>query len=286
MTNRLKKSFGFFLALSLLVHLGFLTSLISIKSQPKVASPKPASVEIEIVPAQTVEEALRKQIVQQEKRINDEKPEDAEYLSQFDQTVKKQTRADRSGEFKNTAQPGARKSGQKQVKNEDPNPPTKRGELPSLKKLKPQFTLNPKVFETDPGKAGDPSQTDDHLKDVPTGIQTLLSTREFVYYSYYTRIREQIRQHWAPTVREKVKVIYRSGRTIASAGDRVTQVIVILDAQGVLEEVQVIGESGVKDLDDAAIEAFRAAAPFPNPPKGIVEKDGRIRIRWDFILEA
>ena len=47
-----------------------------------------------------------------------------------------------------------------------------------------------------------------------------------------------------------------------------------------------VGQSGVTDLDEAAMEAFKQAAPFPNPPKGIVEKDGRIRIRWDFILEA
>jgi protein TonB len=50
--------------------------------------------------------------------------------------------------------------------------------------------------------------------------------------------------------------------------------------------VQVVGESGVKDLDDAAVEAFRAAEPFPNPPKGIVDADGTIKINWDFILEA
>jgi protein TonB len=40
------------------------------------------------------------------------------------------------------------------------------------------------------------------------------------------------------------------------------------------------------DLDSAAVEAFRQAAPFPNPPKGMVEADGTIKIRWDFVLEA
>ena len=50
--------------------------------------------------------------------------------------------------------------------------------------------------------------------------------------------------------------------------------------------MKVVGESGLHDIDEAALEAFRAAEPFPNPPKGIVEKDGTIKIRWDFILEA
>jgi len=48
----------------------------------------------------------------------------------------------------------------------------------------------------------------------------------------------------------------------------------------------VIGDSGIQDLDDAAIEAFKAAAPFPNPPKGVVENDGTVQIRWDFVLET
>ena len=50
--------------------------------------------------------------------------------------------------------------------------------------------------------------------------------------------------------------------------------------------VQVLNDSGIRDLDDAAVEAFKEAAPFPNPPEGIVESDGTIKIRWDFILEA
>jgi protein TonB len=76
------------------------------------------------------------------------------------------------------------------------------------------------------------------------------------------------------------------GRTIASVEDRLTKVIIILDQKGTLIKVQVLDGSGVQDLDDAAVEAFRAAAPFPNPPKGIIDPDGTIKIRWDFVLEA
>ncbi len=133
---------------------------------------------------------------------------------------------------------------------------------------------------------GEAPQSDDYLKDVQKGVQTLLSTREFVYYSYYSRIKQQISQYWEPNVREKVKIVYMQGRTIASAHDRVTQLLIVLDKQGNLIRVEVLGRSGVSDLDDAAVEAFRSAAPFPNPPKGMVEKDGLIKIRWDFILEA
>ena len=117
-------------------------------------------------------------------------------------------------------------------------------------------------------------------------MKTLLSKREFVYYSYYARIKEAIRQHWEPDVREKVKIIYRQGRSIASAKDRVTQVLVVLNGKGELMRVEVLGQSGVDQLDNAAVEAFRAASPFPNPPKGMIESDGTVKIRWDFVLEV
>jgi protein TonB len=95
-----------------------------------------------------------------------------------------------------------------------------------------------------------------------------------------------LNQHWGPKVREKVNQLYKQGRSIASSEDKVTKLLITLNKGGVLIKVQVIGDSGIRDLDEAAVEAFRAAAPFPNPPPGIVDPDGMIKIRWDFILEA
>ncbi len=156
----------------------------------------------------------------------------------------------------------------------------------TLQSLKPNFKPRPLPMGRQASGGGDgPSATDDHLDNVKKGMQTLLSTREFVYYSYYNRIKEKLRQYWEPKIKEKMERILRQGRTIAS-DDRITKVVIILDKSGTLVRVQIIGASGLVDLDEAAVEAFRAAAPFPNPPKGIVEKDGLIRIRWDFVLEA
>jgi TonB family protein len=161
---------------------------------------------------------------------------------------------------------------------------------PKLRDLIPSFRPipPPRVDSEDvaQGSGTGASATDDHLKNVETGNQTLLSTREFVYYSYYNRIKDKLRQYWEPKIKEKMEHILRTGRTIASSSDRITRIIIILDNTGKLVRVQVVGASGVQDLDDAAVEAFRAAAPFPNPPKGIIENDGTVKIRWDFVLEA
>ena len=154
----------------------------------------------------------------------------------------------------------------------------------------PQFEKSEALGERSASGNGNGQQvssTDDHIKDVKTGMQTLLSTREFVYFSYYNRIKEKLRQHWQPKIRERFTRIIKSGRQIASDGnDKITKVVIILDHTGTLVRVQVLSQSGLVDLDEAAVEAFRAAAPFPNPPKGIIEEDGTVKIRWDFVVEA
>jgi protein TonB len=301
--KKLRRSKSKFLILSLFLHASFFLFLVVQHLRPL---PPPASEVVEVsyeppatpIPPTSKDKTdkrskprvLPKQVVEQsEHRINDEKT-DTRFLSRFDQTVIKQTRSKDSGAFNNTpdianARSGAL-DGQKAKSKVTKSPDTNKGELPKLSDLRPQFSLTPTATPEDVPNPGHPSQTDDYLKDVNVGAQTLLSTKEFVFYSYYQRIKDQLRQNWEPTVREKVKILYRKGRTIASSHDRVTQVMITLDPRGVLERVDVLNESGVKDLDDAAIEAFRKSAPFPNPPKGIVDPDGHIHIRWDFILEA
>ncbi len=139
---------------------------------------------------------------------------------------------------------------------------------------------------SDAKSSGLASQSLDYIKDLDPGLETLLTTREFIYYTFYNRIRNQLNQHWGPMVKERLTKLFSEGRTIASSDDKITKILVTLDNKGTLIKVQVIGDSGVRDLDEAAVDAFRKAAPFPNPPRGIIDSDGTIKIRWDFILEA
>lgn len=307
------------LVLSLLFHSLLGGGLVFAPSKPPAK--KPTQTSVELMSPEELQAFLKKaadakskaqQIVSSDdRRLNDEKDPNAKYLSQFDQKVVRETRALKSGKFANTGGKGAA-AAPAQAKPETPSDTEKSqeklatksdiktfqgGDLavtpktglaafnPSFRKLPvvPDPTAAPN--ETS-GDGREISATDDHLKDVPSGLDTMLSTREFLYYSYYNRIKSQLRQHWEPKIKEKFTKIVRQGRTIASEGDKITRVIIILDDRGTLIRVQVVGRSGITDLDDAAVEAFRAAAPFPNPPKGIVEADGTIKIRWDFVLEA
>lgn len=291
--------------LSLLAHL---MTLAAVKYIDRVEPPPAAEqVEVEYVQADDLvppaeqevqpnkpkeERKVIDQIVEQQKQLNDEVDEKTRYLSAFNQKVVRETRAENSGKFSNTAEGGKTTEGEKtgdkksEITEKTEADDAEKGELPDLKDLTPKFAIEPGPQGPQLDKDGNPSQTDDYLKEVNKGMQTLLSTREFVYYAYYARIKEALRQHWEPTVREKVKIIYRTGRNIASAKDRVTQVLVVLNAEGELIRVDILSASGVNDLDAAAIESFKNASPFPNPPKGMVEKDGTIKIRWDFVLEV
>ncbi len=281
MFKKFIKTVNIFILASVLVHLLIYGGLVVSKMAPPAK--KSNVVEFILMNSPDLKKSEKQIVEQSKKRLNDETPNNSRFLSQFNQNVTEQTRAKDVGQFNNQVQIGGKQIGSAKKKAKKK---IAAGNLPSLKKLKPTFDLSPNKDRMGAKKIAKNSRTPDHIKDVKTGIQTLLSTREFVYYAYYQRIRSKIRQQWEPIIRAKVQKVYSSGRSIASSRDRITQVVIILNKTGNLINVQVIGESGIRDLDDAAIDAFRAAEPFPNPPKGIVEADGKIRIRWDFVLEA
>lgn len=313
------------LALSVLLHslLGGGLALTPKTNFAKKSNPTEVELlspeEMKVMMAAAVDAAKARQIVETDKeRLNDEVDPNAKYLSQFDQKVLKETRAAQAGAFTNEAGQGKKQaaaekapdvassevdpenSALKNSTNEDSDEAElqafENGDIAvsarrDLKNFTPNFrklpaTPSPTSEEQASGDGNEVSKTDDHLKNVPTGMQTMLSTREFMYYSYYNRIKDKLRQYWEPKIREKFERTIRQGRSIASDGDKITKVVIILDDKGTLIRVQVLSASGLVDLDEAAVEAFRAAAPFPNPPKGIVEEDGTIKIRWDFVLEA
>jgi protein TonB len=296
------------ITISLLIHLISGSGLLLYSKSHPILDTKPIEITLltdpkknEIIATKEVKEddpLKLKQIVEQDK-INDEIDEKAKFLSSHNQRVLQETVSKNHGQFKNlhsssknlNTQAAQQKAPQIQAQPQARSPSLQDLLLNSdlydnqqkVKAIKQQYTQEKNQQASENSEA---SQTQDYLKDEKEGNETLLSTREFVYFSYYQRIREQLNQHWESQIKQKVLNIFRSGRRIASKEDIITKVLITLNAQGTLIKVQVVNESGIRDLDDAAIEAFRAAAPFPNPPRGIVDSDGNIKIRWDFVIEA
>ncbi len=135
------------------------------------------------------------------------------------------------------------------------------------------------------GDGGDTSASDDRLNGLDRGDRTVLSTREFKFFGYYHRIKELLRQYWKPYVEHQITRVYGRGRAITS-DEMITRVVVMLKNDGTLFKISKIATSGIPEIDEAAVLAFERAAPFPHPPKGMIDSDGFVRINWDFILKA
>jgi TonB family protein len=122
----------------------------------------------------------------------------------------------------------------------------------------------------------------DHLEDVENGDETALSAKRWVYASFFNRLKRQVAQNWDP-----VSVWRRRDPTGTVYGfkTRVTEVRVSLSRKGELAKILVTTPSGVVELDDEAVRAFKSAGPFPNPPDGLIQKDNLITFAFSFFFE-
>jgi TonB family protein len=122
----------------------------------------------------------------------------------------------------------------------------------------------------------------DHLDDVEDGEETGLNTKQFVFASFFNRMKRRVHQNWDP-----VSIWHRHDPTGQVYGfkTRITRVRVTLTPAGEMTRIIVASPSGVDLLDDEALRAFRAAQPFPNPPAGLVDATGNITFEFGFHLE-
>ncbi len=122
----------------------------------------------------------------------------------------------------------------------------------------------------------------DHLDDVANGEETALNAKQFIHASFFNRMKRQVRQSWDPgSVWQRRDP---SGQ-VYGFKTRITEVRVSLTTKGELAKIVVTSPSGVAALDDEAVRAFRAAAPFVNPPKVLAADDGLITFGFSFHFE-
>lgn len=224
------------------------------------------------------EKEQKLQIAQSERADNDLVPEDAKFFGKRNQTVEKQTKAKKVDDFKQAQRRGVQQPANLKKFVPKTLSPVDIGEF--RKQLAQQRQAQPRQ------QRGSESATDDYLKDIAEGSKTLLSTKEYIYFGYFQRIRDRLKQNWNRRIRTAVMRHMQSGGRFVSQSEYITKVIVVLDRHGKIKKVRLEGKSGVNNLDDAAVDAFNAAGPFPNPPEGLVGEDGLITIPWHFILQS
>lgn len=123
----------------------------------------------------------------------------------------------------------------------------------------------------------------DDLKGVEEGAESLLNTHRFRFASFFNRMRNQIAQYWDPN--EVMGRVDPDGRTYGRR-TRKTLVHIQLTPKGKIKKIDLIDDSGVRELDKEAIESVHLAAPFVNPPPQMVDPDtGYIEVDFMFVLQ-
>jgi TonB family protein len=122
---------------------------------------------------------------------------------------------------------------------------------------------------------------------LPPGLKigevTSLNSDEYLYYSFYSRVNNQIAFHWVHLI-DRAARRYLNPR-VHSARDWVTHIEVILDANGKYEDAFLIKKSGIKAFDEAALQAFRISHLFPHPPKAMIDPDSnKVHLNYSFRL--
>ena len=270
---------------------------------------------------QEIKNSLGKQIVASENNGQEKIPKESRFIGEKNQVHDRQTIAAINGSFKEAG--FGKKNGQENIADNDFVKPLKtaaknnlkstkartksltmsdlgeiqlaaiekntRAEDKALEEIEREIQRDSKAshlgFENGTiGKVG-LSQNNDFVEDVPLGNLTNLNTTEFKYYGFYHRIRQKLEQHWGSSIKDKAKNLYKSGRRVPASDNLITSVSVTLNDKGQIIDMQIEGTSGVKELDQAAIESFNKAGPFPNPPKGLLV-GGRATIQWGFVVKS
>lgn len=237
----------------------------------------------------------RTQIVQNDETGREETPKDEAFLGAKDQSHDRQTVARKIDTFNRAAK------GNSQA-DSVPQPQTRaQAKKQALKNLKlsdlgmeamgaPQIQRAPASAAKKGIEAGDEasqglSSTNDYVEHVALGDFTQLNTVEYKYYGFFHRIRGKLEQFWGKSLKEKTDALYKAGRRLPASDQYTTGLVITMNESGEIIKVHVKNPSGVRELDDAAIESFNSAGPFPNPPKGLLV-NGRAVIEWGFVVKS
>jgi len=254
---RLSSAFG----LAFLIHAAILLSTLPTTQwvQPFVDLKDRA---IEIISPEDIAN-LRKPVVKSSQlKENQKSQETARFSGEFDQRVEKETQSPIKGLFQEGEVFKSKESPELEGEGEG-----KRSQEKSLKNFL-TFGQSPNVLP----------------KDIPYGNQTVLNTDKVRYASFINRIADEIYQPWVEAA-EKALQEYVIGHRKMEPNIYITRLKVTLNSDGSVTGIQIMDSCGVSLLDEAPKKAFWASEPFPNPPSQLFEKDGYVRLTYEFQFE-
>ncbi len=256
-----------FFYVSLVVHLALYTGILLAPVQ-WTSPPRQDLTEIEVVHNPFDEKGkqiVRHTEVPDKMKMDDES--DARFFSMQRQRVLIETRAQNSGLTQNANQEAPKTSKIEKRQQRD------------LSGYEPIPLPRPQDIQTE----GESTVGEVLPSDVSIGSFTALNTDAFTFYSFYSRIEELVRFRWETQVREVISA-YDHRMILQNLGKKnwITQVEFLITPDGHLKVSRITKESGVRGFDLAAVQAFRDARFFPNPPQEMVEDDGYVHLKYSF----
>lgn len=267
------------LLVSASIHFLLMLGVVLLADRMERTWQKEESIEIALIEPAVSEEPERQIVRQAVVPDNQIVPPEDETLARFLSEQKQRVRAEQRA-----AQTGITENRQTTQRNNQQNRPQKSAQRPPPREDDGyrDVDISKELAEMNRLNQGQ-SQVGEALpNDVKIGSFTALNTDQYLYYSFYARIEEQIRYRWENRVMAAIQRF--DNITMMNTGNRnwVTQVEFLLDREGFLKSALVMKESGVKIFDMAAINAFREARVFPNPPPEMIKEDGFIHIKYSF----
>lgn len=206
----------------------------------------------------------------------------AAYLSKLSKRVKQETVARNNGATANRMRqlnlnPSQRNLGQKVAGREMPQEDNQ-GEMNMRKMQQQSGGIGRNIAIGD-------SSIGEYIPNVREGNFTALNTDQFTFYTFFSRVNEALRFRWVTRVRNFADHLPPMKQQELAQYGRTTLVTIILDKKGTIIRSFISRSSGSEGLDQAALMAFREAAPFLNPPAEMREPDGTIRLDYSFHVE-
>lgn len=255
---------------------------------PPHAISAPTEVTFIDAPAKTKDKTKSKLFVEE----TETKPEDiktladaADFLSQFTKRVKKQVRARQNGPTRNSTPQVIQTESKGKNEGQRSGVAGMADEPPQRDRTKGDIGLPPRGGNQGMRQVAiGPSSIAEFIPGVEEGDFTALNTDQFTYYSFFARINEQVRNRWVAGIRNYMSRLTQFDLDALGKMNRDTVVEIILTKTGEFSSSVISHSSGVRVLDQTTVEAFRDAAPFLNPPQGMITSDGMIHLHYGFTL--
>ena len=136
-------------------------------------------------------------------------------------------------------------------------------------------------------KSGQQSQFEYNLpSEIPYGEITVLDTDTHMYASFYNRVVDLFYIRWVQRLDATWSRLSFEKKRDLSGHTWMTEVEIILNSDGIYKSGQLRGRSGFPPFDQAVLYAFQSAQVFPNPPRGKIEADGTVRLKYRVAVQV